>query len=430
MKLPFSFFLALRYLKPKRTFISIITLISVIGVMLGITVLIVVISVMTGFDKELQRKVLGFEPHIVVTSGGLLDDWRAIKSQIDKTPGVIGSAPFVQGPVIADHEGRILTPVIRGIDPSQEQKIVDLKQLVKMGQPDLSNDNVLVGARLASALGARVGDKITIYAAGNIRSIIQEMKRSQNDPKAKSKTLADLQSEVVLPADLTVAGIFESGRFDYDFNIIFVPLHIGQELYSLGDEIHGLSVETVDPYTAEAVKRQLNASLPPPVTAETWIDRNKDRFDAIRVERNVMFIILMFLIVIAAFSIMNTLITVTVQKRREIGIMKALGARTWQIVWVFLAQGLLVGFFGNACGLGLGMTLIRYRNEFKEWLASVLHIQIFPADIYEFSRIPAEVVPRDVAIICISAFFICALAALIPAYFAARLDPVKALRYE
>jgi lipoprotein-releasing system permease protein len=166
------------------------------------------------------------------------------------------------------------------------------------------------------------------------------------------------------------------------------------------------------------------------VTAETWIDRNKDRFDAIRVERNVMFIILMFLIVIAAFSIMNTLITVTVQKRREIGIMKALGAGTWQIVWVFLSQGLIVGFFGNAIGLALGMTLISYRNEFKEWLANVLHIQIFPADIYEFSTIPAEVVPGDVAKVCISAFLICALAALIPAYFAARLDPVKALRYE
>ena len=138
----------------------------------------------------------------------------------------------------------------------------------------------------------------------------------------------------------------------------------------------------------------------------------------------------MFLIVIAAFSIMNTLITVTVQKTREIGVMKALGARTWQIVWVFLAQGMLVGFFGNAIGLGLGMTLIRYRNEFKEWLANTLHIQLFPADIYEFSSIPAEVVPHDVIIICISAFLICSVAALIPAYFAARLDPVKALRYE
>jgi lipoprotein-releasing system permease protein len=430
LKLPFSFFLALRYLKPKRTSVSIITLISVLGVMLGITVLVVVISVMTGFDHELRRKILGFDPHIVVTSEGLISDWRAMSAEIQKTPGVVASAPFVQGPVIVDHEGHIFTPLMRGIDLDQEQKIVDLRNLIKQGKPDLTDENTLIGVRLASALGISVGDKITVYAAGNIRSIIEELKRSQNDPKAKSKTLAQLQSEVVMPADLTVVGIFESGRFEYDFNIIFVPLHIGQELYSLGDDVHGISVETAAPYLAEGVKRALNDKLGDQAAAETWIDRNKDRFDAIRVERNVMFIILMFLIVIAAFSIMNTLITVTVQKTREIGVMKALGARTWQIVWVFLAQGMLVGFFGNAAGLGLGMLAIRYRNGFKDWLANVLHIQLFPADIYEFSSIPAEVVPHDVAIICISAFLICSVAALIPAYFAARLDPVKALRYE
>jgi lipoprotein-releasing system permease protein len=430
LKLPFSFFLALRYLKPKRTSISIITLISVLGVMLGITVLVVVISVMTGFDHELRRKILGFDPHIVVTNDSVMSNWRSLEVKIDKTAGVVASAPFVQGPVIVDHDGRIFTPIIRGIDLDQEQKIIDLRTLVKQGTPDLTDENALVGARLASALGISVGDKVTVYAAGNIRSIIEELKRSQNDPKAKAKTLAQLQNEVVMPAELTVAGIFESGRFDYDFNIVFVPLHIGQELYSLGDDIHGISVRTDGPYRAESVKRALNEILGGEANAETWIDRNKDRFDAIRVERNVMFIILMFLIVIAAFSIMNTLITVTVQKTREIGIMKALGARTWQIVWVFLAQGMLVGFFGNAFGLGLGMTLIRYRNEFKEWLANALHIQLFPADIYEFSSIPAEIVPHDLAIICISAFVICSVAALIPAYFAARLDPVKALRYE
>jgi lipoprotein-releasing system permease protein len=430
LKLPFSFFLALRYLKPKRTSISIITLISVLGVMLGITVLVVVISVMTGFDHELRRKILGFDPHVVVTSESVMSNWRPLKDKIDKTDGVVASAPFVQGPVIVDHDGRIFTPIMRGIDLEQETKIIDLRNLVKQGKPELTNEDAIIGARLAGALGISVGDKITVYAAGNIRSIIEELKRSQNDPKAKAKTLAQLQNEVIMPADLTVTGIFESGRYDYDFNIVFVPLHIGQELYSLGDDVHGISVETTGAYRAEAVKEALNETFNGEVTAETWIDRNKDRFDAIRVERNVMFIILMFLIVIAAFSIMNTLITVTVQKTREIGVMKALGARTWQIVWVFLAQGMLVGFFGNAFGLGLGMTLIRYRNEFKEWLANVLHIQLFPADIYEFSSIPAEVVPRDVAIICICAFLICSVAALIPAYFAARLDPVKALRYE
>src|ERR1043166_5510178 len=426
LKLPFSLFLALRYLKPKRTFLWIITIISVLGVTLGITVLIVVISVMTGFD----RKLLGFEPHIFVTSGGLLKNWRDVSAKIERQPHVTAVAPYVQGPVIADFEGRILTPVLRGIEPDKESKIINFKSLVREGTSQIEGENALIGFRLASALGVSVGDKITVYAPGNIRSVIDELKRAGDDPNAKTKTLAEMQNDVVMPADLTVAGIFESGRFEYDFSFILVPLHIAQELYALNDSVHGISVETDQPYEAESVKRNINKSLELPVSAETWMDHNRDRFDAIRVERNVMFIVLMFLIVIAAFSIMNTLITVTVQKTREIGIMKALGARTAQIVWVFLAQGLIVGFFGNACRLGLGMTLIRYRNEFKEWLASVLHIQIFPADIYEFSRIPAEVVPRDVAIFCISAFFICALAALIPAYFAARLDPVKALRYE
>jgi len=153
-------------------------------------------------------------------------------------------------------------------------------------------------------------------------------------------------------------------------------------------------------------------------------------FEAIRLERNVMFFLLFFIVVVAAFGIMSTLITVTVQKRREIGIMKALGANIAQIVWVFLGQGMVVGFFGTLTGLGLGMTLIRYRNGVSHWLANTLHIEIFPREVYQFSSIPAEVIPRDVTLICLSAFLICSIAALIPAYFAARLDPVKALRFE
>ncbi len=157
---------------------------------------------------------------------------------------------------------------------------------------------------------------------------------------------------------------------------------------------------------------------------------NNQYFEAVRLERTVMFFLLFFIVVVAAFGIMNTLITVTVQKTREIGIMKAIGANIWQIVWVFLAQGMVVGLFGTLSGLGLGMLLIRYRNEFSQWLASTFGIEVFPRQVYQFSAIPAEIVPNDVAIICVGAFIICSLAALIPAYFAARLDPVKALRFE
>ena len=156
----------------------------------------------------------------------------------------------------------------------------------------------------------------------------------------------------------------------------------------------------------------------------------EDRFDAIRIERTVMFFILMFIVIVAAFGVMNTLITVTVQKTREIGIMKALGATTSQIIWVFMMQGMVVGFFGNLTGFLLGIAAVQYRNQFLEWLRRISSMRIFPADIYDFSAIPAQIVPRDVAIICISGFIICSIAAFLPAWFAARMDPVDALRYE
>ena len=428
VKLPFSLFLALRYLKPKRTFVSIITLISVLGVTLGITVLIVVIAVMTGFDQELRRKVLGFDAHLLVTNEGVIRDWQPLDEQIQKGSHVVASAPFVQGPVIVEFEGRRLAPKIRGIDVERELKVTDIRSAVKWGELNLSGDNAVLGRALADQLGVDVGDQVIVYSPGNMSEIIEELNKAEKDPDSK-KTLKDLR-EMVLPQELTITGIFESGRFVYDSEFLLVPLHVAQELYALGNGLHGITVRTSDPYLAEGLKAELLAELPPPIQVLTWIDLNRQLFDAIRLERNTMFIILFFIIIVAAFGIMNTLITVTVQKTREIGIMKALGATTAQIVWVFLAQGMVVGVFGNVTGLAAGMALVRWRNEFKEWLASTLHIEIFPAGIYQFSAIPAEVVPNDVAIICVSAFIICSLAALIPAYFAARLEPVTALRYE
>ncbi len=425
----FSLFLGLRYLKPKRTFVSIITLISIAGVTLAIMVLIVVIAVMTGFDRELQRKVLGFEPHLIVGGGNLLYDWRPVAEKVREAGGVTAVAPFVQGPVIVEARGRLNTPMMRGIQPKEERGIMDLAALVKDGALDLTSDSVVLGRGLADSIGVQVGDTVTIYAPGNIRAIIDELNR-ENDEGAQARTLADLKSQVVLPAELTVAGIFESGRNDYDAHFLFVTLHLAQELYDLQGAIHGLSVRTGDPYQANAVKQEVGEIFHGAVRAQTWMDLNQERFDAIRIERNVMFIILMFLVVIASFTVMNTLITVTVQKTREIGIMKALGAQVSQIVWVFLAQGMVVGFFGNIAGLGLGLLAIHYRNGFKEWLANTLGIQLFPPGVYEFTQIPAEVIPGDVAIICVSAFVMCSVAALIPAWFAARLEPVKALRAE
>jgi len=427
---PFSLFLALRYLKPKRSFVSVITVISILGVTLGIAVMIIVISVMKGFDTELQQTVLGFEPEVTIQSDGPIENWRQIIAGLAKTPGVVSAAPEVQGPVIAEHQHIVTTPMLVGIDPQSELKVVNLKSLIKEGAYNLSGDSVILGRTLADSLNARVGDKITVTGPGNLRAILDEIRKEGSDPNSQKK-LSDLKDEVVMPADVTVTGIFESGRYEYDANILFVSLSLGQELYAMEDAVHSIAVKTTDPYqVAGQVKASLNSTLSEPQFAQTWIDRNEDRFDAIRIERTVMFFILMFIVIVAAFGIMNTLITVTVQKTRDIGIMKALGATTAQIIWVFMMQGMVVGFFGNLTGLLLGIGAVRYRNEFRAWLSHVFHLKIFPADIYDFAAIPAQIVPHDVAIICISGFVICSLAAFFPAWFAARLDPVTALRYE
>ncbi len=430
MKLPFSFFLALRYLKPKRTFVSIITLISVLGVMLGVTVLILVISVMTGFDRELRQKVIDFDAHILVSTEDILRDWRDLTVKIRNTPGVVSTAPYVQGPVIVEFQNRRLAPMIRGIDPAEEEKVTPLAKFIKKGKLDLEGESAVLGVELARKLGIEVGDKLTVYSPGNLSEVMDGIKKLEGTKGPEERQAIDKLREVVLPKELTVTGIFETGHYLHDSEFLLVPIYVAQELYALGDSLHGITVRTVDPYGAEDVKVSIQKFLRPPEYAQTWIDMNNQFFEAVRLERTVMYFLLFFIVVVAAFGIMNTLITVTVQKTRDIGIMKAIGANIWQIVWVFLGQGVVVGLFGTATGLAAGMTLIRYRNEFSRFLANTLHIEIFPKQVYQFSEIPAEVVPRDVAIICLGAFVICWIFALIPAYRAARLDPVTALRYE
>jgi lipoprotein-releasing system permease protein len=430
LKLPFSFFLALRYLQPKRTFVSIITLISVVGVMLGVMVLILVISVMTGFDRELRQKVIDFDAHILIGTEDVLRDWRDLTVKVRNTPGVVGSAPYVQGPVIVEFEHKRLAPLIRGIDPVEEEKVVPLHKFIKHGKLDLEGDSAVIGVELARKLQIAVGEKLTVYSPGNLGEILDGIKELEGTKAEDERKAIDKLREVVLPKELTITGIFETGHYLHDSEFLLVPIHVGQELYGLGDALHGLTVKTIDPYGAEGVKREIQKFLNPPEYAQTWIDMNKQYFEAVRLERTVMFFLLFFIIIVAAFGIMNTLITVTVQKTRDIGIMKAIGANIRQIVWVFLGQGVIVGLFGTLAGLGLGMTLIQYRNEFSQWLAGTLGIEVFPKQVYQFSQIPAQVVPMDVAKICIGAFIVCCVFAFLPAYRAARLDPVTALRYE
>jgi lipoprotein-releasing system permease protein len=434
--LPFSFFLALRFLKPKRTFVSVITVISVLGVTLGIAVLILVISVMTGFDLELRRKVLGFDPHIVVTGAGApLAEWREIPPKLAENKGVTHSAPFVQGPVLlasGPSEAReVRSAQIRGVDPATEGAQDGVRNSIVSGEFNLEGESCILGLELARTLQVQIGDKVTVFPAKDFGPVLEALKEAEaaENPKAAIAKL----SRLVLPMELTVSGLFSSGRYQYDSDVLLVPLQIAQELYGLEDNVHGISVWLREPYSAPVNADKIRSRLYPAhsnIEVLTWIDLNREIFDAIRLERNTMFFLLLFIVIVAAFSIMNTLITVTVLKTREIGVMKALGATRIQIVWVFLLQGMVVGVFGNLTGVGLGLSILHWRNEFKDWLATRLGFEIFPPGIYQFREIPAELIPSDLAVICLSAFVICSLAALFPAVVAARLEPVKALRHD
>ncbi len=428
MSRSFSLFLALRYLRPKRTFLSLITVISILGVTIGITVLILVISVMTGFEQELRRKVLGFDAHLVAGGESVLFDWPTQAEQIRAVEGVTGVAPFVQGPVLAEFMGRRLAPKIRAIDPETEREVTALQDFMVAGELQLDGNETVIGSALAAILGVGVGDTITVYSPGNLEQIVDSINDLEKGSD-KTKSAGELR-EMILPLELTVTGIFSSGRYLYDSEFMLVPLHIGQELYGLGDGVHGLTIKTIHPYQAAAVRARMEGRVDPALSVSTWMDMNRELFEAIHMERNVMFFILLFIVIVAAFGIMNTLITVTVQKTREIGILKALGARTGQIIGVFVGQGIVVGLFGTVIGLGLGIWLVQYRNQVSQWLSGVMGVEIFPQSIYQFAEIPAEIVPSDIAIICASAFAICTVAAVIPAWFAARMDPVSALRYE
>lgn len=431
MKIPFTLFLALRYLRPKRTFLSIITIICIVGVMLGVAVPILVISVMTGFEQELRKKVLGFDAHLTIAAPrDVVRDWRDVASRSAQIPGIVAVAPYVQGRVLAKFNHLVMAPYIRGINPVLEEKVSSIKKYIVDGSYDLSGDNAIIGSDLADQLGISVGDTLSLTATKNIDDIIAHLDALGEGP-VDSKQVANIK-EMIIPIDVTISGIFKSGRYAYDSDYILVPLNIGQELYSLGDSVHGLIVKTIDADRSDQFRDAINAEFHESdgLVATTWMEQNSEIFEAIIMERNVMFFLLLFIVIVAAFGIMSTLITTTVQKTREIGVIKALGARMSQILWVFLAQGMVVGFIGTLSGLAMGMIVLQYRNDFRRWLSERLHIEVFPAGVYQFAEIPAMIVPRDVAIICVSGFIICTVAALIPALFAARLDPVKALRYD
>lgn len=423
-RLPFELLLALRYLRPKRTFVSVITLISVLGVMLGVAVLIIVISVMSGFDKELRDKILGFNAHLKVYSlTGVMTNWVAHLKDVESTPRVRAAAPFIFGKVLIETQpaaGNALVdaPVVRGVDLPREAQVsaAGRADSIIAGALDLRGNGLVLGRELAERLEVSVSDRVAVYSPRNL----QKMRRSRGSAT----------EEAVLPDEFEVRGIFDVGHYEYNANIVLASLANAQDLYDLGNGVHGLSVLVDDPFAVNEVREELRRRLGPGVGVTTWTEENSAFLNALVVEKNVMFYILFFIVIVAAFGITSVLITFVVQKTREIGVLKALGATRAQVMWVFLSQSVFVGVVGVLCGFGLGMAAVEYRNEFLRLMNRVTGFELFPSSIYLFTELPALLVPSDIAIICGGSLVISVLAGLLPAWNAGRLKPVEALRHE
>ena len=421
-RLPFELLLALRYLRPKRTFVSVITLISILGVCLGVAVLIIVISVMSGFDRQLRDKILGFSPHLrVVQADRAMKDYRQVMRMISSNRQVLAVAPYVLGQVLVETQpesgqSQVQAPWMKGIDPKLEAKMSALPTNIVEGKFDVSDRGLLVGTEFARPLGLDVGDRLLVYSPKELGKLRQNQNKQRQ--------------EAILPDEYEVRGIFDVGYYEYNAGFIITGLADAQDLFLLGDSVHGLEVNLKDPYQAPAVQEQLARELGPEYRVSTWMEENSSILGALVVEKNVMFYLLFFIMIVAALCILSALITFVVQKTREIGMLKALGATDLQVSGLFLSQSGFVGLVGVAAGLGLGMLALAYRNEFLHFMNRLTGFELFPAKIYGFTELPSIIVPRDIVLICGSALVICVLGGVIPAWRAGRLQPVAALRYE
>jgi len=422
-KLPFELLLALRYLRPKRSFVSIITLISVIGVALGVAVLIIVISVMSGFDHDLRGKILGFNAHLTVSQAGLpMKDYPRVAKLIAADRDVVGVSPFVLGPVVVQtqaapgHSAEADTPILRGVDVRTESKVSVLQSNIIEGAFDVSGRGLVVGDEFAANLNLHVGDTVSIYSPGEIKKMLDANKRHEQ--------LADL------PDDYTIRGIFDTGYYEYNARFILSSLANAQDLYDLNDSVHGLFVTIKDPNQAGAVKERLAAALGEDYRFVTWMDQNSAMLDAILVEKNLMFYIMFFIVIVAAFGITCTLITFVVMKTREIGLLKAVGASNRQVMFVFVIQSVIVSVFGVAAGVTLGLVAIWLRNDFLHFMNRLTGFELFPSQIYGFGELPALIVPGDIVIICGGSLFICLLAAILPSWHASKMNTVQALHHD
>ncbi|MFO7570142.1 MAG: lipoprotein-releasing ABC transporter permease subunit [Smithellaceae bacterium] len=425
----YEFFISKRYMRAKRKqiFVSIITLISILGITLGVAALIIVLAVMNGFEEDLRTKILGMRSHIEVTTEmtGPMKDYQLVRQQIEQIPGVVATTPFIYAQAMMRSANGVTGVVVRGLDTQSALKVLNLGKIREGRLEHLNSlpadiqpiagenaglDGIMIGREMARNLGLSVYDPITIISpSGGIATPMGMVPRMQK---------------------FLVVGIFESGFYEYDSSLAFVSLAASQKFMDMGDAVTGIDIVVNDIYKADVIGRKIQTHLGFPFWTQNWMQMNKNLFAALKLEKRVMFIILSLIVLVAAFNIISALIMIVMEKNKDIAILKSMGATSASIMRVFIYQGLIVGAIGTFFGCVGGLTVALNLQKISLLVEKIFNFQILPGDVYYLSELPSKVNFGDVGIIVLGTLVICFLSTIYPSLRASKLDPAEALRYE
>ena len=414
----YELFTGLRYLRGRRreTFISLITIISILGVMIGVMTLNVVMGVMTGFEEVLRDRLLGINAHVaLVKPGDRLTEYEGLIEKVVREPGVLAAAPSIFGQVMVTSGSRVSGVVVRGIDPDRANGVVDIERYIEQGKlEDLKKPRpiqvegrsvalpgVIIGKRLAGLLGVMVGDPIQVVSPLGTPTVMGMI------PKVRR---------------FIIVGLFDSGMHEYDATLIYMNLADAQRFFELGDAVTSIEIRVRDVYQAQDVAKRIQQSFGLPYWTEDWSRLWPNLFSALRLEKTVYFLVLLLMILVGAFNIISTLIMVVMEKRRDIAILQSMGATRKSVRNIFLIKGCVIGTVGTLLGvvLGYGICLLIQRYQFIE----------LPKDVFLISTVPVRIYLGNFVLVAGASFLICLLASIYPARQAAKLDPVEIIRYE
>lgn len=432
MKLPLDMFLAFRYLRPKRTFVSFITLLSILGPALGVAVLIIVNSIMQGFQRNIKESLMSWQAHLQVYP---LHNVTYSEQEITRIMEIMGKHGIKAAPVIQDnaliqvkngYEQYCLPKLVYGINPEYERAVTGLLNKSFQGRFDIREKEAIIGWRIAQSLGLSIGSEFLLHSP---KRLTQNVKFGDDG----SLDVGNVD-EVYLPERVTVVGIFDMGISDLDDNVIYMHLDQVADLHGLNwRSATSIQGKVDDPMDMRKIVADLDADLNPPNRMQggkiiTWQERNAKLFETLRVEHLLLLFLMTFILVVASFSIAATLITVVVKKTREIGVMKAVGIGSLSVARIFITEGLVIGIVGSLLGTVLGVLVVVFRTQVAAFLSWVVGHDVFPAEMYHLSELPAQMTTGDLVGFNALAIVICILSALIPSLFAALMPPAKSLQ--